>query len=119
MDYKAIILKLLKKFPELKWWEMIKLNRYFLEYARLLAEKVGIDTIKEYKRTSKLINIYNSRDYTCFWDVRVILDTYSKIAETQTQYQDSETIIYSIATKEEVDQVKCFIELLDAIKISA
>lgn len=40
---------------------MIKLNRYFIEYARQLADKNNIDTIKEYKWTSKLIKIYEDK----------------------------------------------------------
>jgi len=61
MDYKKEILKIIVRFPYIKPWEMIKLNRYFLEYARQLAETAGIDTIKEYKRTSKLIKHYSSK----------------------------------------------------------
>ena len=58
MDYKQLTLSLMTKFPNLKPWEIIKLNKYFVEYIRELAEKIGIDTIKEYKRTSKLIQKY-------------------------------------------------------------
>jgi hypothetical protein len=58
MDYKKETIQLLTKFPKLKLWEMIKLNRYFLEYARGIAEANGIDTIKEYRWTSKLIEKY-------------------------------------------------------------
>lgn len=61
MDYKTQVLELLTRFISLKPREVIKLNRYFTEYARQLAEKNGIDTIKEYKRTSKLIKLYNDK----------------------------------------------------------
>lgn len=92
---------------------MIKLNRYFIEYARQLADKNNIDTIKEYKWTSKLIKIYEDKWFDCFWTVWTILDTYDQIAKTQTQYEDSDTMFQTIVTVEEREELKCFLALLN------
>lgn len=113
MDYKQIVLKLLKKFPRIRTWEVIKLNRYFLEYARSLAELNGIDTIKEYKRTSKLIDKYTAAGHDCFGKVWIILDIYDQISKTQTQYSDTETMLNSMLTTEELEEIECLVEILE------
>jgi len=112
MNYKAQVLNLLLNFPTLKPRQIIKLNRYFVEYARELAEAVGIDTIKEYKRTSKLIEKYRAKWYDCIWTVWTILDVYDQIAKTQTQYEDSDTMIEHMVTPEEREELKCLADLL-------
>lgn len=113
MDYKAIIINLMADFPSLKPWQMIKLNRYFIEYARELADKNKIDTIKEYKRTSKLIKLYEDKWHECFWTVWTILDTYDQIAKTQTQYEDCDTMFEVMVSPEEREELKCFLWLLN------
>lgn len=113
MNYKQLVLNLLTKFPNLKPREVIKLNKYFVEYIRELAEKVGIDTIKEYKRTSKLIQKYKQKWYDCIGNVLTILDVYADIARTQTQYEDFETMIASMVTPEEYEEFKCMVSVLE------
>ena len=112
MDYKQETLKLLTRFPKLKLWEMIKLNRYFLEYARGIAEANDIDTIKEYRWTSKLIEKYKIKWYECFWNVWTLLDMYDQIAKTQIQYSDWETMLAKIVSSEELAEFDCLIKLL-------
>lgn len=112
MDYKKETIKLLTKFPKLKLWEMIKLNRYFLEYARGIAEANGIDTIKEYRWTSKLIEKYKVKWYDCFWHVWTLLDMYDQIAKTQIQYEDQDTMLEKMVTPEEFEEFKCLVWLL-------
>jgi hypothetical protein len=112
MNFKQEVIDLLSKFPLIKPREMIKLNRYFIEYTRELAEKCWLDTIKEYKRTSKLIKIYNDKGYDCLGTVRTILDIYDQIAKTQTHYEDSETMISNIVTTNEMEEMKCLVGLL-------
>lgn len=112
MNFKELIKPMIKSFPYLKPREMIKLNKYFLEYARELASKNGIDTIKEYKRTSKLIELYNAKWFACFGNIRTILDMYDEIAKTQTQYKDCDTMFNSMVTPEELEELTCFYKLL-------
>ena len=55
MNYKEKVIKLLDKFPAISPMDLVRLDKYYIEYLRELAKKAGIDPEKEYKWTNKLI----------------------------------------------------------------
>lgn len=113
MNYKEKVIKLLEKFPNFSPIQLIKLERYYVEYLRELAIKNGVDPDREYKWTNKVIKMYSDKGYACVWEALTILGALNQSVALLNTHQDFMlNAVKQSVDKDEEEIMKCLLEAL-------
>lgn len=113
-DFKTKVIKLLEKFPIISPMDLVRLDKYYVEYLRELAKKNWIDPEREYKWTNKVIKIYSDKWYDCVWDALTIIQTLKEMAllMVNSTRWSIEWLVAWVVNPDEKDVLKCLYNAL-------